>query len=340
MRKIILNKLLPLCVNITQCIIYINVTTMNVRKFILLTLLLGIIIPVSAQVTDPEETLKKQSTVAEDGWKTGGVTNLNFSQVYFSNWAAGGLNSYSLNGLVSVFASYKKNSLTWDNTLDMGYGFLYQDEENVVSKYRKTDDKFDLTSKVGYKAFSDFYYSALVNFKTQFAEGFDYKVDDFPVISNIFSPAYFTGAIGLSYQPNSYFSAFLAPVTARLTFVSQESLRERYSLDIDKFTRTEFGGYLRTVFSKNDFKAPVLKNITLTSKLDLFSNYLDKPQNIDVSWEVLIAMKINKYLSVNISTHLIYDYDIKFKEIKNGVEKEVDKVQFKELLGVGFSYNF
>ena len=313
--------------------------TMRVKKIILLTLLLGVLVPISAQVTDPEKELRAENADSINGWRYGGVTTLNFTQVSFTNWAAGGINSYSLNGLVSVFASYKKNLWTWDNTLDMGYGFLYQDDDDPITHYRKTDDKFDLTSKVGYKAFSNFYYSGLVNFKTQFSEGRDYKTDGYPVISNLFSPAYLTGAIGLSYEPSPYFSAFLAPITGRFTFVEDEKLREKYNVDLDKFTRTEFGGYIRTVFSKNDFKAPVLKNITLTSKLDLFSNYLDKPQNIDVNWEVLIAFRVNRFISVNISTHLIYDDDVEFDDEKVPGNK-IPKVQFKELLGVGFSYNF
>ena len=152
-----------------------------------------------------------------------------------------------------------------------------------------------------------------------------------PNISDFLAPAYLTAALGLSYQPNDYFNVLLAPVTGRMTIVTVDSLRPVFSVDPDKSTRTEFGGYVRAVFSKNDFKPAWLRNITLTSKLDLFTNYLEEP-NIDVNWEVLIAMKINRFLSVNISTHLIYDEDI--------ILPDEGKVQFKELLGVGLSYNF
>ena len=311
------------------------------KKIILLGLILAVMLPTAAQVTDPEATLKSTDTKAtDDGWHFGGVTNLNFSQLYLSNWAAGGENSYALNGLVSLFASYKKKSLTWDNNLDMGYGFMNQYESELGR--RKTDDKFDFTSKVGYKAFSDFYYSGLMNFKTQFDQGLDYKSD--PIngekISDFMAPAYLTAALGLSYQPNKYFNAFLAPFTGRLTIVNDATLTKKYSLEPGNTTRMEFGGYIRTIYSRNDFEAEFLKNVTLTSKLDLFSNYLDNPQfkKIDVNWEVLIALKVNKYLSVNINTNLVWDYDVKFKQADGITEKE--KLQFKELLGVGFSYNF
>lgn len=310
-------------------------------KSIILVGLLFLVVHVSAQITDVEKNLTTQVSTSEipDGWRLGGVTTLNFSQLALVNWAAGGQNSVSLNGLVSVFASYKKNLLNWNNTLDLGYGFLNQ-KDDPIKEFRKTDDKIDFSSMVGYKAFSDFYYSGLLNFRTQFSQGYDYKVDEGvepPVISNFFSPAYFTLAAGLSYQPNKYFTAFLAPATARVTIVEDRDLRELYSVDIDKATRWEFGGYLRTIFTKNDFQPEFLRNVTFTSKLDLFSNYLDKPQNVDVNWELLVALKVNKFLSVNVNTNLIYDDDIKIAD-KNG--RTSPKVQFKELLGVGFSYNF
>jgi hypothetical protein len=91
----------------------------------------------------------------------------------------------------------------------------------------------------------------------------------------------------------------------------------------------EFGGYARVVYSRNDYKGEFLKNVAFTSKLDLFSNYLVNPQNIVVNWENQLALKVNKYISVNVNTHLMYDANIK-------VNGEKAKVQFKEILGIGF----
>jgi len=100
------------------------------------------------------------------------------------------------------------------------------------------------------------------------------------------------------------------------------------------------------IYSRNDFKNEFLKNVSFTTKIDLFSNYLKNPQNIVVSWETLIAFKINKFLSASIMTHLMYDDKIQIPYDKNGNgiletgESIRSKVQFKEILGVGFSYNF
>jgi len=100
---------------------------------------------------------------------------------------------------------------------------------------------------------------------------------------------------------------------------------------------------MRFIFSKNDFKAEALKNISVTSKIDLFSNYLNEPSHIDVNWENLIAFKVNKYIAVTITTQLIYDHDVLINVDSDGdgtVDMMGPRTQFKEILGIGFSYKF
>ena len=85
------------------------------------------------------------------------------------------------------------------------------------------------------------------------------------------------------------------------------------------------------------------RTATFQSKLDLFSNYLDKPQNIDVNWENLIDLKVNRLISVSIFTHLVYDDDIDIITDDSATGNPVNKgprVQFKETLGVGLAFKF
>ena len=305
------------------------------KKFLAVCLAACLAATSFAQVTDGEKALKAESKQAEDGWKLGSIFGLNFSQTALVNWAAGGENSLALNGIFSAFANYRKGDNTWENTLDIGYGVLNQSDLWI-----KTDDKIDFSSKYGRKAFNDFYYAALANFKTQFAPGYkDPKALAPTMISNFLAPAYALAAVGLSYQPAPYFSAYLAPATGRLTIVGEPTLVESYGLKAGESTKMEFGGYARVNFTKNDFKNEWLKNVGITTKLDLFSNYLKDPQNIDVSWETLIALKVNQYISINFNTHLLYDADVKLKKADGTLEDEA-KIQFKEILGVGFSYKF
>lgn len=311
---------------------------MKKKYFFLLFILLQNVFSIFSQVTESEKTLKTETGNTTEGWKFGAVANINVSQTALVNWAAGGESSIALNGIFSAFANYRKGNSSWDNSLDIGYGLLNQGKTN---EFRKTDDKLDILSKYGRKAFKDFYYAGLINFKTQFSPGYNYTVTPYVKTSNLLAPAYLIGAIGLNYQPNSYFNAFVAPATGRLTIVNDDDLSAigAFGVTPGEKLKSEFGGYIRAIYSRNDFKSELLKNVSLTSKIDLFSNYLNNPQNIDVSWENLIALKVNKYIVVSLNTHLLYDADIKFDTDADGT-LDIALVQFKEILGIGFSYKF
>lgn len=317
------------------------------KKAIAAVLLFSIICMFSyGQVTEGEKNLRTQSTDTTMGWKKGGLFSTNLAQTSLTNWAAGGQNSIALNGIFSAFANLKKGKSVWDNTLDLGYGILTQGKGDN-KETRKTDDKIDFVSKYGRQAYKHLYYAALLNFKTQMTKGLNYDTDPNTKISNIFAPAYLLIALGLDYKPNAYFSAFIAPLTSKFTFVTDPDLYNQaggaFGVAQGNKSRSEIGGYLRAIYSKNDFKGEFMKNIAFTTKLDLFSNYAEDPQNVDVNWETLIGMKVNKYISVSFNTVLIYDDNMKVQVDENGdgIFRAVNsKVQFKEIFGVGFSYKF
>ena len=297
-----------------------------------------------AQLTDAEKKLRAVNADTIMGWKKGGLFALNLAQTSLTNWAAGGQNSAAVNGIFSAFANYKQGKSAWDNSLDIGYGILKQGKD---ASPMKTDDKFDFFSKYGMEAFKNFYWSGLMNFRTQMRPGYKYP-DTENKISDLFSPAYLLVAAGMDYKPNPYFSAFIAPLTGKFTFVNDAELSAAGAFGVTpgQNSRSEFGGYLRAIFSKNDFKDEFMKNVAFTSKIDLFSNYGHNPQNIDITWENLIGLKVNKFLSVNFNTVLMYDDDIKVPVDRNGngefesTEAPGPRTQFKEILGVGFSYKF
>lgn len=300
-----------------------------------------------AQTTEAEEDLKKQKKDTVEGWKTGGVIGLNFSQVSLSNWSAGGENSMSINGLISLFANYKKGSSTWDNSLDLGYGIIKQGDAEFI----KSDDKLAFTSKYGQKAYKNLYYAALVNLKTQMAPGYNYPNDSVKV-SDFMAPGYLLGAIGMDYKPNDKLTLFVSPLTLKTTFVNNQTLANAGAFGVEpaeydslgnvikegERIRSEFGGYLRLMY-----KTEIAKNISFQTNLDLFSNYSENPDHIDINWENLVAFKVNKYISATITTTLIYDHDIDI-QIDNNDDGIIDKIgprtQFKEVLAIGFNYKF
>ena len=285
-------------------------------------------------------------------WTTEGTTGLNFSQVYLENWAAGGESSISVNGMVSWQANYAKNKSTWDNTLDLAYGMLWQGDATGV----KTDDKIDFTSKYGYKAADYLYYSALATFRSQFAPGYDNPFAHATVrsvISNFMAPAYSNVALGIDYKASDNFTVFMSPITIKMTMVNDQALANAGAFGVEAATyddqgnlltagknfRSELGAYVNMMYKTN-----IVENVILQTKLDLFSSYQNNPQNIDVNWETLITMKINEYLSTTITTQVLYDDDIDIARdpadvAANGILAG-PITQFKEVLAVGFLYTF
>ncbi len=264
-------------------------------------------------------------------WKRSGVLSANFSQVSLTNWAAGGESSMSGVFLFNYLANYKKDSLYWDNYLDLGYGFLKNDKEEL----RKSTDRIELNSKVGYNTAGKWNYAGFVSFKSQFASGYNFPrtANDSP-ISKFLAPAYVNLALGMDYK-NDYMSLFVSPATGKFTIVNDDALSAlgEFGVEKGKKFRSEMGGSIRLGIKKE-----VVKNVTLQTKLDLFSNYFHNPQNIDVDWNFMLNMKVNEWLSANLLTQLIYDDDVKI--LDPGTGKSAPMVQFMEMFGIGLSFKF
>jgi hypothetical protein len=275
-------------------------------------------------------------------WTTGGYGAINFNQAAFTNWAAGGQNAISMTALGNAFAKYKKGKVSWDNNLDMTYGIIKSKNKSP----KKNEDKIDLFSKFGHYASPHINYTVLINFKSQFAEGYNFNDpnENRPVISKFMAPAFLLVSVGLDYKPNKALSLYISPATGKYTFVTDDSIAAK-NLYIpvtatDSKFRGEFGALFTAIYQKD-----IVKKINVKSKLDLFNNYTDlnepNRKNVDVNWENNIGIKLGKYLGASIITNLIYDNDIKIEydpEKKPGAKGP--RTQFKESFGLGFSYKF
>lgn len=293
------------------------------------------VFPGFSQVTDKEKDVRTQHNDTLLGWKAGGSFGLTFSQSAYSNWSGGGDNAISGITDLNLFLKKIGENSAWENTLQIRYG-MQQLKSDALNK---TDDLLNFTSKYGYKASEHWYYSALVTFTTQMTPG--YSSDDANLkISNFMAPAYLFVAAGFDYKWKDYLSIFLSPVTSKSIFVLDRALSDSGAFGVTpgNSIRSEFGGYIK-LFFKHD----IVKNVNFQTKLNLFSNYLDKPQNVDVFWEVKLEMKINKFLSANILTNMLYDDNTHVKYDSNGdgiLDREGPKLQFKEIFGLGINLTF
>ncbi|MFM9051228.1 MAG: DUF3078 domain-containing protein, partial [Bacteroidota bacterium] len=216
------------------------------------------------------DTLSNKNTDTRGPWITGGFINVNVSQVSLSNWAPGGEGSFALSTNNSLYANYDKGRTRWDNLLITSYAIQKTSSES----FRKTDDQIDFTTKFGYRfsSTSKWYYSLLANFKSQFANGYNYP-DDTTIVSHFLAPAFVVGSFGFTYRPADYFEVFISPVSSRHIIVNDERLSNegRFGVKPGSRSRSEFGAYLNARFRKE-----IMTNVTLATRLELFDNYTDE----------------------------------------------------------------
>ena len=266
---------------------------------------------------DPNDTIQKT-------WKTGGLFSLNLAQGSLSNWAAGGDKfSISINTFINAFAYYKKGKNSWDNNLDFYLGYI-----NTTSLgTRKNDDRIEYLSKYGYALNKKLDVGALFDIRSQFFKGYNYPDANTKVYtSDFFAPAYIIISPGFDYHPVKNLTVFVSPATARFIVVRDTSLSKMYGVDEGKKSDFQFGAY-----ASIGYKVDLNKIVSYSGKLDLFSNYKSKPQNVDMYMTNLFAAKISKILSVTYSLTLIYDDDVRLF----GPNLDAPRMQLQSLFGAG-----
>ncbi len=273
--------------------------------------------------TDSRRYLKDQKFDGRtEGWLITGNNSLLFAQNAFSNWIAGGVNSIALNANVDYEFNLTRGKKIWDNRLILAYGIQSNKGENT----KKTNDIIDLNSSYGYKVAPNWYMVAALNFKTQFTDGYDETKTPREKISNFMAPAYLSFGIGMDYKPNDNFQVNLHPFTTRTTFVLDKDLQRKgvYGLKNDgDNTVFEFGAYVGA-----RYKFKIMEGITYDNRIGIFSNYLKQPFNMDIAYWGLLDLKVNKFISAQVTLNLLYDED------------QIKKTQIKQTLGIGLSYKF
>lgn len=266
----------------------------------------------------------------EGAWVLSGVMGVNMSQTALSNWSAGGENTFAGNAYLNGKLTHKSGNWLWVSTLVLDYGFSTTKSEGV----KKSTDEISFTTSLGYAMNKYWYCTAAADFTTQFAKGYEYP-DKSYYISKFFAPAYTNVSLGFEYRPKSNYSVYLAPISAKMTFVEDDYLSDLGSFGVDEGDRfkIEAGAYVKATA---DMK--LMENVNMITTANFFTPYSSQFGNVDVDWDVLISLKVNKYISATINTTLKYDNDVKTYD--DDGNKKGAKVQFKEVLGIGIAYNF
>jgi hypothetical protein len=284
----------------------------------------------------------KKITVKPQYWKYRSEASFALNQASLTNWVKGGESSISTSMDITGFADYNNKPLkiTSGNFARLKFGLIWTGENGV----RKNLDLLETNSKLNHKAFGKFDFSAILLFKTQIAKGFSYPNDSVPV-SKFMNPAILTAGLGLDYKPNKTTSINFSPFSYKGTFVPDTAMidQTKYGIPKDRRSLNEPGA---SFIITNEFKP--LKTVTITNRLQLFTNYINHPQNIDIDWEMIGTASLNWFTDVRINTHLVFDNDTKTpvldKDKKpvlvDGKPKKTARVQFKELLGFSFIFRF
>ncbi|WP_340075951.1 DUF3078 domain-containing protein [Leptobacterium sp. I13] len=280
-------------------------------------------------IGNAQETKQKDSI--KEGWCTEGKLSFLFNQAAFSNWVAGGENSFSGTILGNYEFDYSKGNWSWDNKITAAYGLTKTEGSDFV---KKTDDRIEYNSVLGKKASKNWYYSAFLNFKTQFAKGYRFEKD--PITeeeirieeTNFLSPAYLQFGPGVLWKKSKNLKINIAPATTRLIFVDKKFTLglpdgAYFGVDEGKSTRVEFGTSLSVYY-----KFTLVENVTFEHILNLYTDYLEEPKNVDMDYQLNVVMSINKFLSANIAFQAIYD------------DNAIARLQARESFGLGVNYIF
>ena len=295
-----------------------NLSSVNMRTFLFPLLLFSIVVFAQDEPT-PQ---------VEEEWNKGGKTTLLFNQASFSEWVSGGENSVSLSFHANYDLNYKKNGWSWDTKFLGDFGLT----KLSGSKYlRKTSDRFDVQSLLGRNFSERWSYSALFGIKTQFSRGYKYNTDEEGIETrtlrtHFFSPVYIELGVGLYWKKSQNFWINVSPFTQRITLVSRKfttdlAETERYfGVRKGDNHRFELGSSLSALYLFSP-----LENVTLEQRLRLYSDYLDKAENIDLDYRITAEMKVNERISTNLIIQFVYD------------DNAVQRLQVREVFGIGVS---
>jgi hypothetical protein len=295
-------------------------------KRIVLTIVVTFVFnSISAQVNEKELLKKNEEAAAKlkeekpNGWSKKGTFTFLANQATFNNWLAGGQSNISGNIGLNYDFNYKSDTWNWDNKIIAGYGLTKIKGQDV----QKSDDRLVFNSLAGKKASGYWYYSAFFNFQTQFDSGFDLATGI--KTSHFFSPAYFQFGPGMLWKKSDNLKVNIAPATSKLIVVNPDFTVAGPSFGVEQgdSTRFEFGAAVNGYY-----KFTLFENVTLENIINLYSNYIEDPQNVDLDYTLNVVMKVNKYLTTNLAFQTVYD-DNAFRGF-----------QTRQVIGLGVNYGF
>lgn len=294
------------------------------------------------------ETQMKMDSLAEampkSFWNKKNIFGVDINGVSYENWNAGGTDAISALFNVHIKRVYQRRNIRWNNELISRYGINVQKKK----KLEKTEDRLEINSTFGYRTdtVSNWFYSAKLNLKTQFSEGYEYPNREKP-ISAFMAPGYLYSGIGAEF--NKYgdtLALYFSPATHKSTWVLNQYLADRGDFGVEPALYDTNGNLIRKgkrfksefgILLTNELNIPLYENVEFHHKLSLYTDYMHDFGNIDIDWDAQLNFKVNDFVKAKINTALKYDDDIKTYSVNEAGEKieRGAKVQWMQKIGIG-----
>ena len=252
-------------------------------------------------------------------WAKVGTFSFLVNQSSFDNWIAGGVSNISGAIGVNYDFNYSKANWSWDNKIIVAFGITKIKAQDI----QKSNDRLEWNSVLGKKAKGNWNYSLFLNFKTQFTDDLNSETKG---PTSILSPGYLQVGPGMLWKKNDDLKVNIAAATSKLIVVDKE-----LTLPDDAYFGVEEGNSVRYELGASIgayYKFTLMENITMENILNMYSDYLEDPQNVDFDYTINIVMGINKYFSTNLAFQAIYD------------DNAFQGLQTRQMIGLGINYRF
>jgi len=259
-------------------------------------------------------------------WYKEAMGLVQFSQNFVSsNWYQGGNSNFAmyanLKGLVKYDA---KKWITWEATGELTEGFSTALGDSL-RKLNMTDDIFHVYSKLNVRIVPNKLFGSFsVDFQTPFFN--TWKENTMKLKTGTFTPIRFNWALGVDYKPIKNMSLVVAPLAYKLVYA-----KDTIYSDLSSFGITS--GNLLSTFGSSvrfEWKWRPLREINLETVFYAYTNY----KMFELDWEITCDFIINRYMSARLMLHPRYDSSA----IVEGDDHA--KMQFKELISIGFAHKF
>lgn len=335
------------------------------RRLTYLTLLLFTALTLGAQ----------EEAAPEYGWKTGAGLGLDLSQLLQINPKQGaGQNRLGFGGAFNGFATKTTESSSWESTLlwqfgvqRLGSGIIAQGADEAIP-FQKAIDELRINSKYGLrmKPGSKLFWTVNGSFLSQVTPTYQFP-DTYPgnfitdfvdsgtvPLSKFLAPGTFQLSVGIDYKPTDNFSVFFSPIASKFIMVLDDVIASRgiHGNPVEG-EANEFGRF--DEFQRVDAQLGALAQVqykrsflegkgSYTSNLQLYSNYLRNPQNIDVDWVNAFGYELFKNFNINLLLNVFYDDDVLVQitdnDFPNGVNGLGKRVSITQQLLFTYSRTF